>query len=156
VTDSGGQGAIATDIAQRHGLTVTRLPELTRGEIAALLPAHASAANPVDLAGAGEQDIRVYGSVVATVIASAAVDAVVLSGYFGSYARDVAAVAGIEASTARAIASAAPRRGSPARGTPRRAPCSLSPVSRSRPRCWSRPGSHSPARSSAWCRRRSR
>ncbi|HUN35925.1 MAG TPA: acetate--CoA ligase family protein [Trebonia sp.] len=113
VTDSGGQGAIATDMAERNGLTVTGLPAVTRDALAGLLPAHASVANPVDLAGAGEQDVRVYGSVVATLAASGAVDAVVLTGYFGSYAQDVPSAGETEASTARLIAQAAQASGVP-------------------------------------------
>ena len=107
VTDGGGQGVIAADTAERHGLAVAELPVTVRGTLSAMLPASASTANPVDLAGAGEQDVRVYGSVVAAVAASGAVDAVVLSGYFGSYASDVPSMRDVEAGTALAIAQAA-------------------------------------------------
>ena len=49
------------------------------------LPAQAAVTNPVDLAGAGEQDLATYSRVVDVLIDSGEVDAVVLSGYFGCY-----------------------------------------------------------------------
>lgn len=109
VTDGGGQGAIAADTAERRGFTVAPLPADVLAELAKRLPAHAAVTNPVDLAGAGEQDIRVYGSVLTTIVQSQAVDAVVLSGYFGSYAHDAPAAAQREHDTARDIAAAARR-----------------------------------------------
>jgi len=88
VSDSGGQGAIAADTFARHGLEVPRLSDPTRGALADLLPAAAAVANPVDLAGAGEQDLSTYARVVDVLAASGEVDAVVLSGYFGCYGAD--------------------------------------------------------------------
>lgn len=109
VTDSGGQGAIAADTAERRGFTVAPLPADVQAGLAEGLPAHAAVTNPVDLAGAGEQDIRAYGSVLTTIVESRAVDAVVLSGYFGRYARDAPAAAHVEHDTASVIAEAASR-----------------------------------------------
>ncbi|WP_408896053.1 acetate--CoA ligase family protein [Nocardioides sp. R1-1] len=88
VSDSGGQGAIAADTFARHALDVPRLSDATRAALAALLPAAAAVANPVDLAGAGEQDLSTYARVVDVLAASGEVDAVVLSGYFGCYGAD--------------------------------------------------------------------
>ncbi|MFJ9565280.1 acetate--CoA ligase family protein [Streptomyces fuscichromogenes] len=109
VTDGGGQGAIAADTAERHGFTVAPLPADVQAGLVGRLPAHATVTNPVDLAGAGEKDIRSYGAVVTAIVESHAANAVVLSGYFGSYARDVPAAAQLEHDTARAIAAAADR-----------------------------------------------
>ncbi|GAB3853688.1 acetate--CoA ligase family protein [Nocardioides maradonensis] len=88
VSDSGGQGAIAADTFARHTLRVPQLTAETQTELAALLPAAAAVANPVDLAGAGEQDLSTYARVVEVLAASGEVDAVVLSGYFGCYGAD--------------------------------------------------------------------
>jgi acyl-CoA synthetase (NDP forming) len=88
VSDSGGQGAVAADTLARHGLTVPRLGAATRSALAAQLPGQAAVANPVDLAGAGEQDLATYGRVVDVLAASGEVDAVLLSGYFGCYGAD--------------------------------------------------------------------
>ena len=88
VSDSGGQGAIGADTMARHGLQVPRLTEGTRWRLAGLLPAAAAVANPVDLAGAGEQDLSTYARVVDAIARSGEVDSVVMSGYFGCYGAD--------------------------------------------------------------------
>lgn len=88
VSDSGGQGALATDTLSRLGLNVPRLTETTSIMLAALLPAAAAVANPIDLAGGGEQDLATYHRVVDTLLASGEVDSVVLTGYFGCYGTD--------------------------------------------------------------------
>ncbi|MFF0370747.1 acetate--CoA ligase family protein [Micromonospora sp. NPDC005087] len=92
VSDSGGQGALAADILCREGLTVPRLSPALSDALAAVLPAAAALANPVDLAGAGEQDLDTYSRIVEMLLASDEVDAVVLSGYFGSYGSDTPAL----------------------------------------------------------------
>lgn len=88
VSDSGGQGAIAADTASRNNLQVPRLSEVTRRRLADLLPSAAAVANPVDLAGAGEQDLTTYARVVDVIASSGEVETVVMSGYFGCYGAD--------------------------------------------------------------------
>ena len=88
VSDSGGQGALATDTLSRLGLVVPPLSESTSATLATLLPAAAAVANPIDLAGGGEQDLGTYHRVVDTLLASDEVDSVVLTGYFGCYGSD--------------------------------------------------------------------
>lgn len=92
VSDSGGQGAVAADTLARHGLVVPRVSAATSQRLAELLPPQAAVANPVDLAGAGEQDLGTYARVVDVLAASGEVDTVVLSGYFGSYGADTPAL----------------------------------------------------------------
>ncbi|WP_406067226.1 acetate--CoA ligase family protein [Streptomyces sp. NBC_01020] len=113
VTDSGGQGALAVDLASRAGLLVEPLPPPTRNAIAAGLPPQAATANPVDLAGGGEQDLRMYGRVVDLVAASGGADAVLMSGYFGSYGRDIPAHQERETEVALELARSAVRHGLP-------------------------------------------
>ncbi|MBO3748038.1 acetate--CoA ligase family protein [Streptosporangiaceae bacterium NEAU-GS5] len=86
VADSGGQGALAAELAERLGLDVPPLSDATRAELASLLPEDAGLANPIDLAGAGEADLMTYPETVARVAAD--VDVVLLTGYFGAYAAD--------------------------------------------------------------------
>ncbi|GAB1821814.1 acetate--CoA ligase family protein [Herbidospora sp. RD11066] len=86
VADSGGQGAIAAELAERLGLEVPAFTPSTIEALAAFLPPEAGLSNPVDLAGAGESDLATYPKVVQTVAHE--VDAVVLTGYFASYAAD--------------------------------------------------------------------
>ena len=92
VSDSGGQGAIGADTLAREGLRVPRLSPETSQSLAAFLPPAAAVGNPVDLAGAGEQDLSTYARVVDVLLASGEVDAVVLSGYFGTYGLDTPAL----------------------------------------------------------------
>lgn len=88
VSDSGGQGAVGADALLRRGLQVPHLTDSTRRELASLLPVQAAVGNPVDLAGAGEQDLSTYARVVDTIAGSGEVDTVVMSGYFGCYGAD--------------------------------------------------------------------
>ncbi|MFD9733187.1 acetate--CoA ligase family protein [Umezawaea sp. NPDC059074] len=85
ISDSGGQGGIAADVAADQGL---RLPVFSAGVQAglrAVLPPEAAVANPVDLSGGGEADLTTYAKVVELLAASGEVDSIVLSGYFGRY-----------------------------------------------------------------------
>lgn len=52
VTQSGGAGALASDIASDSGLVIEPWADQTREEVAALLPFFASTANPIDVTGA--------------------------------------------------------------------------------------------------------
>lgn len=89
VSDSGGQGAIAADLADRRGLSVDELSEATRARVQALLPDAGHIDNPVDLDGAGEKDLGIYARVAEALLADDAIDAVVVSGYFGCYGEDI-------------------------------------------------------------------
>ncbi|NDZ79611.1 hypothetical protein G3I19_14030, partial [Streptomyces sp. SID10853] len=109
VTDSGGQGALAVDLASRAGLLVEPLAQATRTAIATGLPPQAVTANPVDLAGGGEQDLGAYARVVDLVAASGGADAVLLSGYFGSYGRDIPAQQDRETEVALELSRSAAR-----------------------------------------------
>jgi acetate---CoA ligase (ADP-forming) len=87
ISDSGGQGAIAADLAVRAGLSVP-----TR---------------PIDLAGAGEQDLRNYTRWIETLARGGEVDTVVLSGYFGSYGADTPSLEADEVEVAAQICALA-------------------------------------------------
>lgn len=113
VGDSGGQGAVAADLAGGHGLRVEQLAEASRQRLAEMLPPDAGLSNPIDLAGAGEQDLTTYARVVDTLLADPAVDAVTLTGYFGSYGADTPSIAGREQEVARSVAEAARRHRKP-------------------------------------------
>ncbi|WP_182358751.1 acetate--CoA ligase family protein [Tomitella gaofuii] len=113
VGDSGGQTGIAADVAHDAGLAVAEFSrELTDG-LAAQLPAGAACANPVDLAGAGEQDLANYLRIVRDLLESDEADAVVLTGYFGSYAVDNPALAERETALVEQMAAAARAAGKP-------------------------------------------
>lgn len=113
VSDSGGQGAVAADALVRHRLAVPRLSPRTSAALGSFLPAAAAVTNPVDLAGAGEQDLASYSRVVDTLLASGEVDSVVLSGYFGCYGSDTPELEERELEVVESLADAVSRHGHP-------------------------------------------
>ena len=89
ISDSGGQGGIAADIAGDRGLRTPVFTEPLQARLRDLLSnAAAAVSNPVDLAGAGEADLQLYARVTELVAASGEVDSIVLSGYLGCYGED--------------------------------------------------------------------
>ncbi|WP_089106979.1 acetate--CoA ligase family protein [Streptomyces hyaluromycini] len=96
ISDSGGQGGIAADLAAAHGLRAQVFTDGLQAALRAVLPAAAAVSNPVDLAGAGEADLQVYAKVAELVAASGEVDSVVLSGYLGCYGEDAPSLVGAE------------------------------------------------------------
>ncbi|MEV6717901.1 acetate--CoA ligase family protein [Lentzea sp. NPDC051208] len=105
ISDSGGQGAIAADLAVAAGLTMPALSVVDG------LPAGASTRNPIDLAGAGEQDLANYFRTVEVLARGGEVDAVVLSGYFGSYGSDAPSLESAEVAVASHICGLAKETG---------------------------------------------
>ncbi|MET8757925.1 acetate--CoA ligase family protein [Lentzea sp. NPDC004782] len=99
ISDSGGQGAIAADLAVAAGLAVPALSSVDG------LPA--AARNPVDLAGAGERDLSNYARAVEVLARGGEVDTVVLSGYFGSYGADTPSLEAVEVAVADQMCSVA-------------------------------------------------
>ncbi|MFD7555285.1 acetate--CoA ligase family protein [Streptomyces sp. NPDC059835] len=85
-TDGGGHGAVAADAAEDAGLDVPELGGATQDRLRAVLWEQSSVANPVDLAGMGEQRPLSYADTVGELLAADEVDAVLMTGYFGGYA----------------------------------------------------------------------
>ena len=113
VSDSGGQGAVAADTLAREGMTVPPLEPATSHALAGILPTAAAVANPVDLAGAGEQDLDSYSRVVDLLLRSGEVDGVVLSGYFGTYGSDTPELQGRELEVIDKLAGSVREHGRP-------------------------------------------
>ncbi|MFJ3231023.1 acetate--CoA ligase family protein [Streptomyces sp. NPDC086787] len=86
LTDGGGHGVIAADAVEAAGLAVPELGSATRLRLREALWEQSAVANPVDLAGMGEQDPHSYAETVGTLLAAEDVDAVLMTGYFGGYA----------------------------------------------------------------------
>src|SRR5829696_22844 len=61
LADGGGHGAVAAGLAQEAGLAVPALSPPRMRRLRADLPAAAATANPIDLAGGGEQDVSCFG-----------------------------------------------------------------------------------------------
>ena len=109
LTDGGGHASIAADVAEHAGLTVPHLSAQLAAAAAAFLPTSASTANPIDVAGGGEQDITCFASVAEAVLASGEVDALVVTGYFGGYGVYSQAISERELATARQLTEIARR-----------------------------------------------
>jgi acyl-CoA synthetase (NDP forming) len=113
LSDSGGQGGIAADIAAAHRLDIPVLSEPAQTALASMLPDGAAVANPVDLAGAGEADLFVYSNVAAELARSGEADAVLFSGYLGRYGEDTPQIAEAELAVIDRLAAAAKESGTP-------------------------------------------
>ncbi|MDV3125835.1 acetate--CoA ligase family protein [Mycobacterium sp. 21AC1] len=113
VGDSGGQSGIAADVATAQGLDVVPFSEVLTRELAEQLPAGAATSNPVDLAGAGEQNLNAYAEIATALIDSTEVDAVILTGYFGCYGRDIESLSDTENAVIRRMGRLAHTAGSP-------------------------------------------
>jgi acyl-CoA synthetase (NDP forming) len=86
LTDGGGHGTIAAAALEGVGLTVPMLVRDSQAFLAETLWPQSSVANPVDLAGFGEQDVDSYARVVTGLITDPLIDGVLMTGYFGGYA----------------------------------------------------------------------
>jgi acetate---CoA ligase (ADP-forming) len=107
LADGGGHGGIAAALAHGAGLELPALSDELVTRLREGLPPTAACANPIDLAGGGEQDIHSFDRSVRLLLASGEVDAVLMTGYFGGYSEYVETMARGEASVAEALADAA-------------------------------------------------
>ncbi|MBD0736706.1 acetate--CoA ligase family protein [Streptomyces sp. CBMA29] len=80
ITGSGGAGVVAADILAAHGRSLAPLGHSVRERLGALLPAYASAANPVDVTAQVIGDTERVADVRAALVESGEVDAVLVIG----------------------------------------------------------------------------
>ena len=113
LTDGGGHGAVAADALVAAGLQTPVLTGALTTELETALWAQATVTNPVDLAGAGEQDPGRYARGVEVLLASDQVDGVLLTGYFGGYSADQSGLTEAELAAARQMAEAVTAHGKP-------------------------------------------
>jgi len=113
LADGGGHGALAADVAEAAGLIVPLFsPELT-AEVARATGTPGATGNPVDLAGAGEQDPWSFARVLQAMLASSEVDAVIVTGYFGGYSYYGTALGRAETEVADALVAVTQASGKP-------------------------------------------
>ncbi len=112
VGDGGGTGVVTADLATAAGLELPPLSESLAAALTAIAPTVITA-NPVDLAGAGEQDFRNFERVTTAVLESGEVDAVVFTGYFGGYSQMNEEFSVRETEVAHAIAASVRASGRP-------------------------------------------
>jgi acetate---CoA ligase (ADP-forming) len=112
--DGGGHGSIAAAVALQAGLEVPELSEALAAPLRAALPEAAGVSNPIDLAGAAEQDVHAFDRISLDLLRSGEVDALLVTGYFGGYAEYGAETAAEELRTAELMGAAVTATGRPA------------------------------------------
>lgn len=85
IADGGGHASIAADTANRVDLNVPEFRAGTQHQLIEQLPPSASVTNPIDIAGAGEQDIASFARVLEIALRDEDTDSVFLTGFFGGY-----------------------------------------------------------------------
>ena len=112
VGDGGGTGVVTADLVTEAGLELPTLSPALASRLTDIAPTIVTA-NPVDLAGAGEQDFWNFERANTAVLESGEVDAVIFTGYFGGYSQMNETFAAIETEVGHAIARAAAASGRP-------------------------------------------
>ena len=108
LTDGGGHGVIACDVAEAAGLDVPALSEATQVRLKDALWSQSNVGNPVDLAGAGEMDPDSYARAFAVLQDCDEIDAILMTGYFGGYSSGEDGLTGLgpaECAAAKQIAA---------------------------------------------------
>jgi acetate---CoA ligase (ADP-forming) len=105
--DGGGHVSIAAAVAANAGLEVPELSDAAAASLRGTLPAAAGVSNPIDLAGAAEQDVHVFDRIALHLLNSGEVDALLVTGYFGGYAEYGPDTAAEELRTAELMGAAA-------------------------------------------------
>ncbi|MBI3523568.1 MAG: acetate--CoA ligase family protein [Betaproteobacteria bacterium] len=85
LADGGGHATIAADSLTEHGLKLASLSDSARNALAAILPASAVVANPVDVAGGTDSNPAVFADCARILLADPGVDALLVTGLFGGY-----------------------------------------------------------------------
>jgi acyl-CoA synthetase (NDP forming) len=111
--DGGGHVSIAAAVAVAAGLQVPELSEAAAAPLRDTLPAAAGVSNPIDLAGAAEQDVHVFDRISLDLLSSGEVDALLVTGYFGGYAEYGPETAADELDTAALMGAAVIATGRP-------------------------------------------
>ena len=85
IGDGGGSVVATGDAAIRAGLEVPMLCPETQQALRALMPARATATNPVDVAGAADEDPLAFAWLSEACLKDPEVDGVIITGLFGGY-----------------------------------------------------------------------
>ena len=116
-SDSGGQGALAADLALTADLQVPEfapaVAEAVEETVVQLVPHMGGTANPVDLANAGDRNMFIYSDLAAIAFDNDAADAVLITGYFGQYGADAPELLPRELEVVDQLAAVADRTGRP-------------------------------------------
>jgi len=85
IGDGGGSVVASGDAAIRAGLEVPILCAETQQSLRELMPARATSTNPVDVAGAADEDPLAFAWLTEVCLKEPAVDGVIITGLFGGY-----------------------------------------------------------------------
>lgn len=85
VSDGGGSGVASGDAAVRAGLEVFMLSDETQQKLRQLMPARATATNPIDVAGAADEDPLSFAWLTEICLKDPTIDGVIITGLFGGY-----------------------------------------------------------------------
>lgn len=113
LADGGGHAGVASDVAESAGLSVPQFSSATSDALRAELPPSAGVTNPIDVAGAGEQDITSFERVLDIALQDPDIDAVLMTGYFGGYGEYGEALGQLEIETAGRMVTRAVAAGKP-------------------------------------------
>jgi acetate---CoA ligase (ADP-forming) len=113
IGDGGGYGAIASDLLEGRGMELPLLSEPTQAKLHELLPPYAPTANPVDLAGAGEQDVFSFARSTRALLLADDADLVLFTAYFGGYSTQSDEMRDREVAVAKLLAEAVADSGKP-------------------------------------------
>lgn len=85
IGDGGGSAVATGDASIRAGLQVPILCEGTQQALRALMPARATSTNPIDVAGAADEDPLSFSQLTEVCLKDPDVDGVIITGLFGGY-----------------------------------------------------------------------
>src|SRR2546425_61015 len=85
IGDGGGSVVATGDAAARVGLSIPVLCAETQQRLRALMPVRATPTNPVDVAGAADEDPMAFAWLAEVCFKDPEVDGVILTGLFGGY-----------------------------------------------------------------------
>lgn len=102
--DGGGYATLLSDAVERHDLSVPVLSPAIQEQLASLMPHRASPRNPVEFAGAADDDPMVFARTAEVCLKSDEVDGLLFAGTFGGYAKIFSErLAPIEVQTSRTL-----------------------------------------------------
>jgi len=85
IGDGGGSSVATGDASIRAGLEVPILKETTQQELRTLMPSRATSTNPIDVAGAADEDPLSFALLTEVCLKDPDVDGVIITGLFGGY-----------------------------------------------------------------------
>ncbi|HET8845843.1 MAG TPA: CoA-binding protein [Ktedonobacteraceae bacterium] len=85
VSDGGGSGVASGDAALRSGLDIPILSEETQQALRKLMPSRATSTNPIDVAGAADEDPLSFAWLTEVCLKDPDVDGVIITGLLGGY-----------------------------------------------------------------------